>query len=250
MRRDSLRLLYDVGTGITCKAAKPAPQLDALRHPEDQFKMSSVSIFDENYLQYDSWFDENTAVFQAEVLALKALLPNCGKALEVGAGTGRFGVALELRYAVEPSRNMALIAKSRGIAVCQALGESLPFPRESFDCVLLITVLCFVENERSLLAECHRVIKPQGHVLIGMIDPKSQLGAIYETRKAINIFYRAASFQSIGHTISLLKDAGFEVTNRAQTIFGMPYQTPGWDDIKCGSGGGAFVGLLARKLDA
>jgi hypothetical protein len=83
-----------------------------------------------------------------------------------------------------------------------------------------------------------------------MIDPQSRLGAVYEARKATDVFYRVASFHSVGHTLSILRHAGFEITNRAQTILGMPYQTPGWEDVKAGYGNGAFVGLLATKLDA
>jgi len=212
--------------------------------------MSTVTIFDHNYVHYDRWFEENASVYQAEVRALKALLPKGGTALEVGAGTGRFAVALELLFAVEPSRNMASVARSRGVAVCQAFGEALPYPRQSFDWILMATVLCFVDNEKAILAECHRVTRPQGHLLIGMIDPQSQLGAIYEARKSTDAFYSVASFHSVEHTTHLLKDGGFEVEDCAQTILGMPYQTPGWDDVRSGYGSGAFVGLLARKLDA
>jgi ubiquinone/menaquinone biosynthesis C-methylase UbiE len=212
--------------------------------------MSSVTVFDQNYLQYDTWFDENAPVFEAEIRALRGLLPTGGTALEVGAGTGRFAVALGIPHAVEPSHNMARVAKSRGIAVCRALGESLPYPSEIFDSALLITVLCFVQDQGPLISECCRVTKSQGQLLIAMIDPHSQLGAIYESRKATDVFYRVASFHSIDQTISLLHNAGLEVTNCAQTIMGMPYHTPGWDETRSGFGEGAFVGLLARKLDA
>ena len=63
--------------------------------------MSSVRIFDEHYLRYDRWFDENREVYEAEVRALRALLPTRAAALEVGAGTGRFAVAFSFAYAVE-----------------------------------------------------------------------------------------------------------------------------------------------------
>lgn len=212
--------------------------------------MSSVPLFNRNYLEYDSWFEKNAAILQAEIRVLEALLPGGGEILEVGAGTGRFAVALGATYAVEPSRNMARVVKSRGCTVCQALGERLPFERERFDCVVLITVLCFVDNERPIIAECWRVIKRQGHLLIGMIDAQSQLGAVYEARKSSDTFYGAASFHSVEHTVSLVKAAGFEIAASRQTILGMPYQTPGWDDLRDKWGDGAFVGLLARKEEA
>jgi SAM-dependent methyltransferase len=212
--------------------------------------MSSVPCFDHNYLEYDSWFEENAAIYRAEVRVLGALLPNSGKIIEIGVGTGRFAALLKVPFGVEPSRNMALLARSRGIAVCQAFGELLPFPGESFDCVVLVTVLCFIEEERPFIKECRRLIRPRGHLLIGMIDPQSHLGAVYEACKSDDIFYRFASFRSVEHMVSLVKDSGFEIVDSRQTILGMPHQASEWDDIRDGYGAGAFVGLLARITDS
>jgi len=212
--------------------------------------MSSLPAFDNNYVEYDRWFDDNPAVFEAEIRAVKALFPSHGTALEVGAGTGRFTVALGAAHAAEPSHNMALVAKARGAVVSQAVGEALPYVTGAFDCVLLITVLCFVHDEQQVIDECRRVLRSEGHLLLATLDPQSELGLGYESRKAENAFYSGASFRPIGHTISLLQDSGFEVVDLAQTIIGMPYRTPGWDELKKGIGAGAFAVILARNLDA
>ena len=148
------------------------------------------------------------------------------------------------------SLNMALVARSRGVCVCQALGESLPYPSAAFDSVSLITVLCFVENSRAIIDECRRVLRPGGHLLIGMIDKDSPLGALYESRKAADVFYGAASLHSVENMISLVENAGLRILRCVQTLIGLPYETPGWDDLRTGFGEGASVAMLARKPDA
>ena len=43
----------------------------------------------------------------------------------------------------------------------------MPFNDESFDCVLAVTVLCFVQEAERAVAEMARVLRPGGHLLIG-----------------------------------------------------------------------------------
>ncbi|MGD8760416.1 MAG: class I SAM-dependent methyltransferase [Anaerolineales bacterium] len=212
--------------------------------------MSSVPIFNQNYLDYDRWFDLNPDVLKAEARLLRTLLPDEGRGIEVGAGTGRFTSELRIPYAVEPSFNMAGLARSRGVQVCQAFGESLPFPSGFFDYAVLVTVLCFVHKPRLVINECRRVVRDRGCLLVGMLDPKSELGALYEAKKNEDVFYRVASFHALDQIQSILREARFELLECAQTVLGIPYQTSGWEGLKTGSGEGAFVGLLARKLEA
>jgi 2-polyprenyl-3-methyl-5-hydroxy-6-metoxy-1,4-benzoquinol methylase len=47
-----------------------------------------------------------------------------------------------------------------------AFGEKLPFESESFDAILTFDVLEHVQSPRSTLAECHRVLKPGGHLCL------------------------------------------------------------------------------------
>ena len=49
-----------------------------------------IEIFEEHAAEYDEWYDEHQAAYNAEILALRSLIPSAGTGLEVGAGTGRF----------------------------------------------------------------------------------------------------------------------------------------------------------------
>jgi len=65
----------------------------------------SVSIFDQFVKKYDEWFDAHPHIFQAEINALKKLMPQKGIGIEIGVGSGRFACALNIHYGIEPVKN-------------------------------------------------------------------------------------------------------------------------------------------------
>jgi SAM-dependent methyltransferase len=168
-----------------------------------------IDVFEKSAQEYDDWFDRNRPVYQSELLAIKAFLPRAGRGLEIGVGTGRFAAPLGMEVGVEPARAMAEIARNRGIKVCQAYAEELPFGKGLFDFVLMVAVLCFVKDPLRALTEARRVLKPQGRLTIGMIDPDTTLGRSYEKKKAENKFYRQARFYPVRLILEWLKKLGF-----------------------------------------
>ena len=86
-----------------------------------------MTVFDQYAQEYDIWFDENERIYRAELNALRRFIPQSGKGIEVGAGTGCFSIPFEIGIRVEPSHQMAQIAHRRGLAICQAAGERLPW---------------------------------------------------------------------------------------------------------------------------
>ena len=98
---------------------------------------------------------------------------------------------------IDPSRNMGRMAKTRNISVCQAVGEYLPFCDDEFDFVLLVTVVCFVNSVRYILDEVRRILKIGGQITIGFIDRETPLGQMYESRKNVDKFYKAAHFSPL-----------------------------------------------------
>jgi len=126
--------------------------------------MSSIEIFEMHAQEYDEWFGENKEVYMSEILALKDLIPSEGIGLEIGVGTGRFAIPLGIKIGVEPAKAMADISRKRGIDVRESRAEALPFDDESFDFVLMVTTICFLENPLRALEEIREFLN-QGVVL-------------------------------------------------------------------------------------
>ena len=207
-----------------------------------------MDIFEKSAPEYDAWFDQNKLVYQSELLAIKALLPPAGRGLEIGVGTGRFAAPLRIGMGVEPARAMAEIARNRGIIVCQAYAEELPFGNGLFDFVLMVTVLCFLKDHCRALTEARRVIKPQGKLIIGMIDPDTSLGRSYEKNKAENKFYRQARFYPVRFILDLLKKLGFGNIATGQTIFQEWPSITAMEPMRENYGEGGFVVIAAQKI--
>ncbi len=206
-----------------------------------------IQIFEKSAQEYDAWFDRNQIAYESEILALKRFLIPGGRSLEVGVGTGRFAIPLGIDLGVEPAQAMAEIARKRGVKICQARAESLPFVAAAFDLVLMVTVLCFLSDPFRALAEAARVLKPQGRILIGMIDGDSPLGRQYEASKQESRFYAQARFYPAQQVIGWLEGLAFKNFQVCQTIFKPLKEITALEPVKPGFGEGGFVAINAQK---
>lgn len=99
--------------------------------------------FDGYAQEYDTWFMTNENVFLSELKLLKAALDltDGGRILSVGCGSGLFEKALNDEYGitvtdgVEPSEDMADIARKRGMQVQIATAETAQLEPESYDVI-------------------------------------------------------------------------------------------------------------------
>jgi len=209
--------------------------------------MNKINIFDNYADAYDKWFDAYTWVYQSEVRAVKMLLPQSGKGVEIGVGTGRFSFLLGITVGVEPSRTMAEIARSRGITVHSAKAENLPFDDNAFDYVLMVTTICFLEDPLQALREIRRILRPSGKIIIGMLDRDSPLGRLYETKKNESTFFRYADFYPVRQVLEWLSVSAYNHMQVLQTIFHNPEEITALEPVKEGHGEGFFVVISAQK---
>jgi len=212
--------------------------------------MDSIRIFDEHAEEYDAWFEVNEAAYLSEIEALKKFVPQQGRGLEVGVGTGRFAAPLGVKVGVEPAPGAARIARERGIDVCRAKAEKLPFTDGEFDFVVMVTALCFVDDPRKALSEAARVVRPGGRVIIGMIDRGSPPGRKYETKKKTGMFFRHACFYSTEQVLTWLTALGCYDIQTCQTLFGDPGQLEEEQPAKPGHGEGLFAVVCGRREQA
>jgi ubiquinone/menaquinone biosynthesis C-methylase UbiE len=210
-------------------------------------RQESSRIFENFAQEYDAWFEQHLPVYESEIRAVKELLPPSGEGLEIGVGTGRFAAPLGIEVGVEPAKAMATIARKRGIKVYAAYAEELPFEDESFDFILIITVLCFLADPFRAFREAARVLKPEGRLIIGMIDQDSPLGRSYEASKEKSKFYRQARFYSVSQVLKWLKDLGYQNPQTCQTIFQDLSAITGPEPVKAGHGEGGFVVIATQK---
>ena len=93
-----------------------------------------------------------------------------GRILDNGCGLGTYLQALApfsaQRFGLEVESDRARQALPTATGIVQAVGESLPFADDSFDCVLSNEVIEHVLDDRQALSEMARVTRPGGRVVI------------------------------------------------------------------------------------
>ncbi|OPL18772.1 MAG: methyltransferase type 11 [Candidatus Aegiribacteria sp. MLS_C] len=208
--------------------------------------MSGTGVFSEHWDRYEAWFEEHRSLYLAELAAIRRLMPSTPvRGLEVGVGSGRFAGPLGIGIGVEPCGEMALLARQRGVTVLIGTAEDLPFPGACFDVILMVTTICFVDDIRRTFEEAFRVLAPQGCVIVGFVDPDSDLGRKYMAERNSSVFYREATFFSPMEVDGCLKETGFTDPAFVQTL--VPEEPEG--SVLRGFGRGGFVAVRGIRAE-
>jgi ubiquinone/menaquinone biosynthesis C-methylase UbiE len=213
----------------------------------DKDIMARIKPFEIFPDRYEEWFEINSFVYESELQAVKQLMPEGGKGIEVGVGSGRFAAPLGITSGIEPSAEMRRIARSRGIEAIDGVAESLPFKDTQFDFVLMVTTICFLDDINAAFGETFRVLKPEGYFIICFIDKESPIGQFYYKHKDENPFYKIADFYSVNEVTQHLKQAGFDCFHFTQTVFHNLSEIKEVEPVKEWYGKGSFVVIRAKK---
>lgn len=196
---------------------------------------------------YDSWYSRHSAAYASELAAIRALLPPFRRGLEIGVGTGRFASQLGVAEGVEPIAAMAQIARQRGIKVHSGQAEALPLPDQSYDLVLMLTVLCFVADPLQSLCEARRVLRPQGRLIIAALDP--QIPWVRQAHCTGRIL-RTASLMTMAELQILLDQSAWQVEEIRQTLSTSPDELKQPELPQSGYGQGGYVVLRCLPQEA
>ena len=209
--------------------------------------MPKTKPFDEHYKEYEKWFNLNKNTYLSEIKAIRDFIPQYKKGMEVGIGSGLFALPLGIKDGVEPSENMRVLARSRGLNAIDGVAERLPYASNTYDFVLMVTTICFVDDVKISLFAIRRVLKQGGKLIVAFIDKDSPLGESYLKNKEDSLFYKDANFYSTNTILSLLNECGFKNPQIRQTVYGKLSDINEVQDFKDGYGEGSFVIISVEK---
>jgi hydroxymethylpyrimidine/phosphomethylpyrimidine kinase len=222
----------------------------------------AISAFEREAKDFDYWFSKNKNVFEAELLAEKELVSNVENAVSIGVGSGLFASRLGIKKGVEPSEDMAKLAREKGIDVKIGTAENIPYEDNKFSTVLLSTVLSYCKDSLKALKESFRILKNGGQVIVSFLPREGSYSMLYDLARLQGQFdpdrapenpyplkfIKGAKWVSIEKVKKLLHEAGFVDFEYVQTLTRHPRYTN--EEIEKPIGGykrGDFVVIRARK---
>jgi SAM-dependent methyltransferase len=178
----SLDSLPETARSVLDDAARSAdPTLDGdqrrLTELEAERRGASSELIDDIERYYSPG-----RTWQSLAVGLAALL-ELGDVLDVGSGDGAAAAAF-LPYCrsltcIDTSSRMIDAARERlhrlgNVAARVADAHELPFEAAAFDAVLIFHTLTYAENPAQVLAECARVLRPAGRLVLLCLDEHRQ----------------------------------------------------------------------------
>lgn len=140
------------------------------------------------------------------------------RVLDVGCSRGQFvAAAIAAGYraeGVEPAPRIAEAARAAGVPVKTGLLEDQRFPDAGFDALTLFEVIEHLRQPLPLLAECRRVLKPGGILLVSTANAESWTAAAMGPRWDYFDMQKDGGHISFYNPRSMAKvatTAGFEV---------------------------------------
>lgn len=180
-----------------------------------------MAIFDREASHYDKWYETKMGSYVDKVetdCALNLFKVKKGmKILDIGCGTGNFSIKLAKMgckvVGIDISEEMLNIAEEKAkkedldIEFYNMDVYDLKFEKETFDGVFSMAAFEFIKKPEPALEEIFRVVKKDGHVLIGTINKDSKWGELYLSKEfQENTVFKYADFKTIEDISSWKED--------------------------------------------
>jgi ubiquinone/menaquinone biosynthesis C-methylase UbiE len=185
--------------------------------------------------------------------------------LDVGCGDAALAVTLAERGAtvtgVDTDPRMLAAARARaeakGVAPKFLQGDirALPFADSSFDMLVAVTVLCFMDDAAPAVREMGRVLRPGGRLVIGELTRWN----LWAAKRRVSGWlgsrvWRSATFRTARALRNLVTNAGLAVTTVRGAVYYPPFgpmaallaRSDAWIGQRT-TAGAAFLVVAGRK---
>lgn len=224
--------------------------------------------------KYDSWFVSNELVFESEKKLLKEALESVPHQhiLSVGCGSGLFEAALKndgivVTEGVEPSEDMAEIARKRGLEVQVATVEDAVITENTYDVIYFNGSSSYITDLEKAYEKCFNALKKGGHLILLDVPKESAYGLMYLLAKNVGTFEHPdldGTMPKLPYPIGLVKSANWHTTQRKidalnhiadvksfsymQTLCNNPvYTDMVEEEVREGYTQGGYVAIIAEK---
>jgi ubiquinone/menaquinone biosynthesis C-methylase UbiE len=206
-----------------------------------------------------------TDTLEQELILALIGSPDGLRILDVGCGDAATAVILAERGAIvtgiDTNHGMLAVAQMRaeasGVAAQFTHGDirALSFADDSFDLVLAVTVLCFVEDAAQAVREMTRVLRPGGRLVIGELGRWN----LWAAKRRVSSWlgsrvWRSATFRTARTLQDLVASAGLAITTMRGAVYYPPFAPTAAQlariDAWIGSrttAGAAFLVVVGRK---
>ena len=221
--------------------------------------------------KYDEWFMKNENLFTSELRLFKKVLGDIsGKTLlSVGCGSGLFESYIENSNieGIEPSEDMAEIARKRGINVIKiGLIEDVELTDDKYDIIYFNGSSSYMEDLSPVYGKCLKALKENGKLILLDVPKESAFGFMYLLGKSLNTYDHeflegampelpyplALATSGVWHTteekINVLKNLGINKFSYYQTLIKNPlYTNEEAEEVSEGYKSGGYVAIIAEK---
>ncbi len=162
-------LVQCVNCGLVYQNPRPTPAEIVQHYPLEYESYTDFSVGKKR-----NWLLQKAINYgsQKRVRFVTRYRPQGGRLLDIGCAAGAFMLGMEAQggwktYGVELSEEVALLARSRhGLEVLPGTLEQASFGDEVFDVVTMWDVFEHLHDPAATLREVHRVLKPDGIVVL------------------------------------------------------------------------------------
>ncbi|WP_201584789.1 class I SAM-dependent DNA methyltransferase [Psychrobacter jeotgali] len=231
-----------------------------------------MAVFDEHANAYDSWFLDNQNLLASELKLVAHFLTKDSTTLSIGCGSGLFEMLLlkdydlSIHYGVEPSADMAAIAKKRGLKVDISPAETYEIEPDKFDIILFNGSVSYISDLDLCIKKAFAALKSGGKLILIDVPKESGFASLYNLAGSLDTWshpllehitpanpypielVKSANWRTSDEKIKLMQANGFIDLEYAQTLLTHPmYANDKVQEVIEGYDQGDYVAICGYK---